>query len=179
MFSHSESVHLTMLLRLASNLLSSWLSPFKCWDYRIVPPHRAEGLYCVGEGKSFPKEESNSCIRKPVREQRLWWCLHAVPRTRRMGPREQPPREKGEASSPGWEGQKFPWHSFSSLVPHPCDPPPVPGPDIWDRSTCPWELFSGAALSSPDDTHGNTCHTSATGRSFCKHCKNPHGYHPM
>lgn len=39
------------------------------------------------------------------------------------------------------------------------DPPIVPGPDIWDRSTCPWESFSEEGLSSPDDTHGNTCHT--------------------
>lgn len=57
-------------------------------------------------------------------------------------------------------------------------PPQVPGPDIWDRSTCPWESFSEEGLSSPDDTHGNTCHTWATGHFFCKRCKNPHGYHP-
>lgn len=57
--------------------------------------------------------------------------------------------------------------------------PTVPGPDIWDRSTCPWESFSEEGLSSPDDIHGNKCHTSATGHFFCKHCKNPHGYHPM
>lgn len=57
-------------------------------------------------------------------------------------------------------------------------PPRVPGPDIWDRSTCPWESFSEEGLSSPDDTHGNTCHTWATGHFFCKRCKNPHGYHP-
>ena len=57
--------------------------------------------------------------------------------------------------------------------------PTVPGPDIWDRSTCPWESFSEEGLSSPDDIHGNKCRTSATGHFFCKHCKNPHGYHPM
>lgn len=68
--------------------------------------------------------------------------------------------------------------SFSSQVPHPCGPPPVPGPDIWGRSTCPWELFSEEGLSNPDDTHANTCHTSATGHSSCKHCKNPRGCHP-
>lgn len=57
-------------------------------------------------------------------------------------------------------------------------PPTVPGPDTWDRSTCPWESFSGEGLSSPDDTHGNTCHTSATGHFSCKRCKSPHGCHP-
>lgn len=33
-------------------------------------------------------------------------------------------------------------------------------------------------LSSPDGTHESTCRTSATGRFFCKRCKNPRGYHP-
>lgn len=77
-----------------------------------------------------------------------------------------------------WEGRGE-RRSFLSLVPHPAWPPTVPGPDIWDRSTCPWELFSEEGLGSPGDIHGNTCHTSATGRFFCTRCKNPHGYHPM
>lgn len=77
---------------------------------------------------------------------------------------------------PRWEGRGvFLLLCPSSSLTHPT----LPGPDIWDRSTCPWESFSEEGLSSPDDIHGNTCRTSATGHFFCKHCKNPHGYHPM
>lgn len=54
----------------------------------------------------------------------------------------------------------------------------IPGLDIWDRSTCPWEWFSEAGPDNPGDKHVNMCHTSATARFFCKRCKNPHGYHP-
>lgn len=55
----------------------------------------------------------------------------------------------------------------------------IPGLDIWDRSTCPWEWFSEAGPDSPGDKHVNMCHTSATAHFFCKHCKNPHGYRPI
>lgn len=55
----------------------------------------------------------------------------------------------------------------------------IPGLDIQDRSTCPWEWFSEVGPDSPGDKHVNTCHTSATARFFCKHCRNPHGYRPV
>lgn len=55
----------------------------------------------------------------------------------------------------------------------------IPGLDIWDRSTCPWEWFSEVGPDSPGDKHVNMCHTSAAARFFCKHCRSPHGCHPI